>query len=197
MLAPLLLGLSLNLAPSGLSGCHRAVARTGHPVASADRRPAWRAIGTAAAALFVSGTATVRSAHAAGAECEQPTVSAAVHDTSETHEEVTLVRTTSPSRSPSPFVKLYGERGARRFIDKKFIFDEDLVTTSEITEELEAHANSLSTSRGKRALQMVATTGGACVLGLYTVKGLSAIEQWMQARPPPRPRVGTPCDRRP
>jgi len=76
--------------------------------------------------------------------------------------------------------KIVPKKMARRFTDRDFIFSESLTEKSDLEEELEDLETYKEQSKGSRALQTVATTGGALSLVYLSVKGLSNVERWIK-----------------
>ena len=72
--------------------------------------------------------------------------------------------------------KSYGHR----FTDRDFIFSESLTAKSPLEEELEDLETYKEQSKGTRALQTLATTGGAVGLVYLSVKGLTNVEKWIK-----------------
>jgi len=75
---------------------------------------------------------------------------------------------------------LLPKKWARRFTDRDFLFSDSLTAKSELEEELEELETYKEQSKGTRALQTIATTGGAVGLIYLSVKGLTNVERWIK-----------------
>jgi len=76
--------------------------------------------------------------------------------------------------------KIVPKKLGHRFTDRDFIFSESLTAKSPLEEELEELETFKAQSKSSRALQGLATTGGAVGLVYLSVKGLSNVERWIK-----------------